>query len=153
VRRGVRYREASFLDRPRVAPDLRRHAVRLFVRDNAGRAQPGSVEAATTVSMRHGSRMDGVLRRVLAANAHARLIEIGPEDLGGLCLGSAGSADARFRQRALHLLSANNVGFCPEEANRAFPGWSQYDPARGGPKLNCSWLQAPRAPEAQPGCT
>ena len=151
----VRFREHGFLSDPRLAPSVRRGAVRIFARPDAGDAAPGSAESGFAIGLPHGLSMSRVLPRLRAANPNVRLAEIGLQDLRGLCprLGTRAESFA-FDARARDLLvgrGAASVAYCASERNAAFPGWSAWDGEH--PPLNCSHapltLRAQLAPRGE----
>ena len=138
----VRFREASFLESPRLAPAIRSEVVRLFARP--GVAEEESAEARFTVGVPRGTPMSALPARLFRANPRVRLVEIGLDDLLRLCPRLTTEAmTSAFDVRARELLSghgAASVAYCPVEENRAFPGWSLWDGK--APPLNCSRLHA-----------
>ena len=146
--RGVRFREAGFLSSPRIARDVLAQSVRVFARNDAGSPRVGAAEARFAVTLPSGTSMSRVLPLVRRANRRARLIEISLKDLRGLC--APPTAVGALDPNALaSLLSDPSVAYCPEEDNRAFPGWSRWDGKH--PQLNCSRGLAPSR-SAVPSC-
>ena len=130
--KGVRFREANFLDHPSVPAAIRAATVRLVVHPEAPHPPAGSVDARFNAMLRPGTAMSEVGRAVEAANPRARLIEVGVEDTRRLCrwLGST-SANKAFNSLANYVL-VESARFCPSEdhllnvANT--PGWNWQNP-------------------------
>lgn len=135
---GLAFREAGFVDNPRLPEAVRRNAVRLIVQKRAGGASQRAAARVLSATLLTGTPMVEVLPLVLRANPHARLVEVAAADLAALSpwLGSV-EANSRFERRARKLLS-HSMTFCTEEANPAFPGWSQWERSQRQPPLNCT---------------
>lgn len=136
----VRFREADFLDHPRVPQAVRDAAVRLVVSDKAPAPEAGSAAARFTALLKPGSPMSAVRAAVGNANQAARLVEIGVADIRRLCkwLGST-TANARFNSLMRYVLH-ESARYCPledhHEAVANVKGWNWRNPFTA---YNCTW--------------
>jgi len=138
--KGVRFREADFLDHPDVPPEIKATAVRVLVHEHAPAAEAASAESRYTATLRPGTPMSDVARAVDAANPDARLIEIGTADIRRLCkwLGST-VANRRFNALARYVLHEQSR-YCPgedhDEKVANIPNWNWRNPFTA---YNCTW--------------
>ena len=138
--KGVRFREANFLDDPRTDPAIAAAALRLVVHPSAPAPAPRSPESRFTAVLRPGSPMSDVAAAVDAANPNARLVDVGAADLRRLCkwLGST-AANRAFNQVARYVLT-ESARYCPEEDHDAVvanvPHWNWRNPFTA---YNCTW--------------
>jgi hypothetical protein len=91
-KKGVRYREHTFLDNPHVPAALKRNRVTLTV---ALPGQPVAAPTADTVELPYGTPLSEVRAAVLKANPGVRLVQVANADLRRLCrwLGSRKAAE------------------------------------------------------------
>ena len=149
--KGVRFREANFLDHPNVLDAIKTSSVRVSVHDTQTRPHPGSPESRFTTVLRPGTPMSDVSSAVDAANPDARLVEIGAEDIRRLCkwLGSTG-ANRRFNHLARYVLHESSR-YCPGEDHRSevanTPNWNWQNPFTA---YNCTWGFATPADYPEP---
>ncbi|KAL1519824.1 hypothetical protein AB1Y20_023330 [Prymnesium parvum] len=138
--KGVRYREAAFLDHPSTSKAIVAAAVRVEVSPHARPPAAGSAEAKFTATLRPGTPMSEVEGAVLAANPEARLVEISTADVRRLCkwLGST-AANRRFN-RLMRYVTSESARFCPmedhDEAVANVPHWNWRNPYTA---FNCTW--------------
>jgi hypothetical protein len=138
--KGVRFREADFLDHPSVAPGIRSNTVRLLVNENTPSSAAGSTEARYTALLKPATPMSGVRAAVEAVNPNVRLVEVGVGDIRRLCkwLGSA-EANRRFNSLARYVLHESSR-YCPLEDHNStvasIPNWNWQNPFTA---YNCTW--------------
>ena len=147
--KGVRYREAAFLDHPAVPRSVRANTVKLAV----GGEQPpmGSAAARFTTAIPHGAAMHEVGAAILRANAEYRVVEVSVGELRQLCpwLGSE-QKNREFNALARYVLT-DSCRFCPVEDHRWFANWDWHNPITA---YNCTWgFHYPtQYPETWPAC-
>ena len=150
--KGVRFREADFLDHPAVPPIIRASSLRLVAHPDAVQPPAGSPEARFTKVVRPGTPMSDLAAHVDAANPHARLIEITTSDVRRLCKWLGTPEENRKFNRLMRYVLAESARFCPEEDHLGHvanvPNWNWRNPFTA---FNCTWGMAHPADFPEPG--
>jgi len=147
--KGVAYREAAFLDHPKVPRALRESTVQLLV----GGKQPaaGSAAARFTAIVPPGTALSEVGAALSVANGEYRVAEVSVDGLRKLCrwLGSE-AANRDFNTLARYVLT-DSCRYCPSEDHRWHPDWTWHNPFTA---YNCTWgFHYPTPfPEQRPQC-
>ena len=133
--KGVRFREATFLENELIPPVLRANTVRVMV---DGSESSGPVGNASILRVPAGTAMDALGRLVwsTSANPNVRLVEIGVSDIRRLCkwLGSP-TANREFNALSRYVLT-DSSRYCPNEDHRNFHQWDWRNPFTA---YNCTW--------------
>lgn len=156
--KGVRFREADFLDHPSTSKEILSAAVRVEVTPPAVLPPPDSDEARFTAAVRPGTPMSDLERAVEMANPRARLVEIATADVPKLCKWLGSTEQNRAFNRLMRYVTSESARFCPLEdhnaqvANRA--GWNWKNPFTA---YNCTWGFAhptsyPEPEDGRPPC-
>ena len=138
--KGVRFREANFLDHPLTSKEIRAAAVRVVVHPDAPLPPAGSVDATISTVLRPGTPMSAVADAVNRANPNAKLVEISTTDIRRLCkwLGST-AANVDFNNVMSHITS-ESARYCPREDHDEkvanMPKWYWRNPYTA---YNCTW--------------
>ena len=134
-KKGVRFREHTFLDNPHVPASLKQNRVVVTV---GARGEPAQPSNATHVHLPYGARMADVKAAVLAANPRVRLVAICNQHLRRLCrwLGSA-RRNAEFNALTRYILTESSR-YCPQEDHGGYgaPGFDWQNPFTA---YNCTW--------------
>ena len=148
----VRFREADFLDHPRVPAAIKESVVRLIVHKDAPRPAPGSAEARFTAVMRPGTPMSALHAEVDSANRDARLIEVGTADVKRLCKWLGSTEENRRFNRLQRYVLHESARYCPEEDHDAAVAnsrrWNWRNPFTA---YNCTWGFRAPADFPEPG--
>ena len=137
-KKGVRFREHTFLDNPHVPERLRQNTVRVIVAPKGEAVPSGGAEGAREVRLAYGTSMAAVRAAVLAANPSVRVIRIANADLRRLCrsLGSA-ETNRKFNTLTRYILTESSR-YCPQEDMGGYgaPGFDWQNPYTA---YNCTW--------------
>ena len=137
-KKGVRFREHTFLDNAHVPERLRQNTVRVVVAPKGEAVPSGGTEGAREVRLAFGTSMAAVRAAVLAANPSVRVIRIANADLRRLCrsLGSA-EANRKFNTLTRYILTESSR-YCPQEDMGGYgaPGFDWQNPYTA---YNCTW--------------
>ena len=139
-KKGVKFREHTFLSNPNVPETLKANRVRVSLTPRGVAPPPtgGAAGNRTHIALPYGTKYSEVRAAVLAANPAVRVIEIANADLRRLCrtLGSS-QKNADFN-RLFRYIGTESSRYCPQEDMGGYggPGFDWRNPFTA---YNCTW--------------
>ena len=150
-KKGVKFREHTFLSNPNVPESLKRNTVRLTVAPEGSAVR--SPPSANAVEVTYGTSMALVRAAVLSANPSARVIEVANADLRRLCRTLGSAARNRDFNTLMRYITTESSRYCPQEDMGGYggPGFDWQNPFTA---YNCTWgFHAPSPfPEDDSAC-
>ena len=132
--KGVKFREATFLENENVPPELVANKLRLHVHEKGSNGN--SKNNASAVHVTAGTSMASINELVRTANPNVRVVEIDVQEIKKLCkwLGSV-QANRNFNALSRYVLT-DSSRYCPNEDHRGFGSWDWRNPFTA---YNCTW--------------